>query len=140
MARKEKPHHLSEAKDEIDFDDEDAVLAEMAKELDIDVEELRIKEDRGFGGFGAGTVYSITIRGGGHKKWYVVADSDQEHDLAIEIVKQDLEEDPSMFNQNFIEQHINMDRLKRDLETDLLNSRIDDLTDTADRRPDDFLG
>ena len=29
---------------EIDFDDEDAVLAEMAHELDIDPDELTIKE------------------------------------------------------------------------------------------------
>jgi hypothetical protein len=123
---------------EIDFDDEDAVLAEMATELNIDADELRIREDSGLSSFGAGMIYSITIRGGGHKEWYVAESEDQMHELAVEIVKQDLDEDPSMFNQSFIEGHINMDRLRRDLESDLLNARIDDLSYEADRRPDDF--
>lgn len=122
---------------EIDFDDEDAVLAEMAEALDIDAEELRIKDSH-LTDFGAGTVYQITIRGGGHKEWYVVADSDQERELAIEIVKQDLDDQPEIFNQSFIEQHIDTDRLRRDLESDVVSMRIDDLTDMADRRPDDF--
>jgi hypothetical protein len=124
---------------EADFGDEEAVLIEIATQLDIDSDSLRIKEDRGMSGFGAGTVYEITIRGGKHgKEWQVVESYDAMHDLAIEIVKQDLEEDPSMFNKDFIEQHINKDRLRRDLESDVLNMIIDDLTDIAERRPDDF--
>jgi hypothetical protein len=138
FTREVQGRFLSEA-NEIDFDDEDAVLAEMAKELDIDLDELRIKESH-FGHFRTGTVYEITIRGGGggHKEWYVVADSDQERELAIEIVKQDLDESPENFNQDFIERHIDTDQLRRDLHGDVLGMRIDDLTDEADRRPDDF--
>jgi hypothetical protein len=119
--------------DSVDFDNEDAVLAVMAKELDIDVEDLRIEEDRGLTGFGSGTVYSVTIRGGGHKEWYVVADSDQERELALEIVKQDLGEQPEIFNQDFIERHIDVDRLRRDLESDVRNQREEDLRDMRDR-------
>ena len=121
---------------EIDFDDEDAVLDEMARELDIDADQLRIREARNLVGFGAGTVYEITT--GAHKEWYVVADDDQARDLALEIVKQDLDDQPEIFNQSFIENHINMDRLRRDLESDVMDMRIEDLTDTAERRPDDF--
>lgn len=118
----------------IDFDDEDAILEEMSKALDIDVEELNIKESH-LGDFGAGTVYEITIKGGGHKEWNVVADSDQERELAIEIVKQDLDQEPEIFNQDFIESHIDTDRLRRDLESDVLNMNIETL---EDRDADEF--
>jgi hypothetical protein len=121
----------------IDFGDEEEVLHEMARELDIPEEQLKIAEDRGLSGFGEGTVYNIEIRGG-HKEWMVVEDSDQEHNLAVAIVTQDLEEQPEMFEQHFIESHIDTDRLRRDLMSDVLNMRIEDLQDMADRRPDDF--
>ena len=76
----------------VDFDDEDAVLAAMAHELDIDPDELRIKDSH-LTDFGAGTVYEVTIRGSKNgKEWFVVDDDDQEHELAVAMVKQDLEE------------------------------------------------
>ena len=115
----------------IDFGDEEAVLAEMAAELDVDVDELKIKESH-LGSFGVGTVYEITIRGGGHKEWMVVENSDQEEELAVEIVKQDLEEEPELFEKSFIESHINMDRLRRDLTDDVLNNNIETLQDRSD--------
>jgi hypothetical protein len=125
---------------EIDFDDEDAVLAEMAHELDIDPDELKIKSSRGLEGFGTGTVYEITIRGHGgpHKEWSVVADDDQAEKLAIEVVKQDLEEEPENFNKSFIEQHINTDRLRRDLHSDVYDMRQEDLANDAQRDPERF--
>jgi hypothetical protein len=122
----------------IDFDDEDAVLEEVARALDEDPDDLRIDEDSGLTGFGAGTVYSITVRGGGHKEWQVVADSDQERELALEIVKQDLEEEPGIFNQDFIERHIDKDKLRGALHGDALNMRIDDLSEMGGRHPDRF--
>jgi len=105
---------------EIDFGDEDAVLAEMAKELDIDPDDLTIKEENHFGV----TVYEISIGRGGSKEWRVVESEDAAHELAIEMVKQDLEQEPGMFNSSFIESHIDMDRLRRDLESDVLEERI----------------
>jgi hypothetical protein len=117
----------------VDFDDEEAVLAEMSRELDVELDELRIEESH-LGDFGAGTVYEITIRGG-HKDWYVVADEDQERELALAIVKQDLEEEPGNFNKDFIESHINVDRLKRDLHSDVLDMNIETL---KDRSADEF--
>lgn len=122
----------------IDFGDEEAVLHEMAGELDIPEDELRIEEDRGLSGFGEGTVYSITIRGGGHKEWYVVEDSTQEHALAVAIVTQDLEQEPEIFAKHFIESHIDDKKLKDALWSDVLNMRTEDLEDEAQRRPDDF--
>ena len=126
------------SKNKIDFNDEEAVLAEMARELDIDPEELSIKEERGLSSFGAGTVYEITIRGGGHKEWNVVENEDTEHELAVEIVKQDLDESPENFESGFIESHIDMDRLRQELKREVLDMRIEDLTETAERHPDDF--
>ena len=119
-------------KTEIDFGDEDAVLAELAHELDIDPDELSIEEDKGMSSFGAGTVYEITISGG-NKSWQVVENYDQMEELAIEIVTQDLEEDPSMFERSFIEQHINIDRLRRDLESDVQSMAEEELRDMRDR-------
>jgi hypothetical protein len=122
----------------IDFGDEDEVLHEMSKALDIPEEDLKIEEDRGLTGFGEGTVYSITIRGGGHKEWYVVEDDDQERNLAVAIVTQDLEEQPEIFEQNFIESHIDIGRLRRDLHSDVYDSNYDMCQDEADHDADDF--
>jgi hypothetical protein len=117
---------------DVDFNDEDAILAEMSQALDIPEDELEIEENSGLSGFGAGTVYTVSISGGS-KEWSVVEDYDQQRALALEVVKQDLEEDPSVFNQDFIAQHINMDRLKRDLESDLRNNNEETLRDMRDR-------
>lgn len=121
---------FSREADAVDFDDEDAVLAEMAGELDIDAEELNIKDSH-LTSFGAGTVYQITIRGGGHKEWFVVADSDQERELAIEMVKQDLDDQPEIFNQSFIESHIDTDALRKALQSDVESERYDYLSDMS---------
>ncbi len=122
MARKKKT---------VDFDDEDSVLAEVAAEIDVDPDELRIRESH-LTGFGAGTVYEVTLRGGGHKEWNVVESEDQERELALAIVKQDLEESPENFEPNFIKSHIDTDRLRRDLESDVQNQNEETLRDRSD--------
>lgn len=119
----------------IDFEDEEAVLAEMATSLKEDPEDLDIEQDSGLESFGVGTVYRVEM---GRQEYIVVQDDDQMRELALAVVKQDLETEPEIFNSSFLEQHIDMDRLRRDLEPDLLNSRIDDLQDEADRDPDSF--
>ena len=111
-----------------DFDNEDAVLAEVAKALDIDPDDLHIGENRGLTGFGAGTVYEITIIGGRTgKEWSVVEDDDQMRALALEVVKQDLESEPELFTQSWLEDFIDKDRLRRDLESDVQNMAEEDL-------------
>lgn len=118
----------------VDFNDEETVLAEVARELDIDPDQLSIREERGLSGFGAGTVYEITSGGRtGGKEWHVVENEDQERDLALAVVKQDLDDEPELFNQSFIESHINMERLKRDLESDLQDSNEENLRGESDR-------
>jgi hypothetical protein len=116
---------------EVDFTDEDSVLAEMAGALDIDPDELKIKDDRS--GFSV-QAYEVTTRGG-RKEWRVVENEDAERELALEIVKQDLDDQPEMFEQSFIESHINIDRLRRDLESDVQYGNEERL---RDERPDDF--
>ena len=44
---------------EIDFGDEEAVLADVAAAMEADIEECVIEEDRGMSGFGEGTVYQV---------------------------------------------------------------------------------
>lgn len=121
----------------VDFDDEDAVLADMGEALDIDPDELKIEESRLSDFGGAGTVYRIYFKGSrtGSKEWHVVADEDAERELALAIVKQDLDESPENFNQDFIESHIDMDRLKRELESDVQSNNEETL---RDRSPEEF--
>ncbi len=54
------------------------------------------------------------------------------------VVKQDLEQEPGIFNKDFIESHINTDKLRDELESDELNARIDELTFESGRDPDNF--
>lgn len=122
----------SKKKVAVDFDDEDSVLADMAHTLDIDPDELTIKESH-LTDFDTGTVYEINVRGGGHKEWNVVSGEDAERELALAIVKQDLEEEPGNFEPNFIESHIDVDRLKRDLWGDTRDSNEERLRDERDR-------
>ena len=110
----------------IDFEDEDAVLADVAKALEADRDECFIEEDRGLSGFGEGTVYRFDW---GTQEYNVAENHDQAYALAVEVVKQDLDEDPSMFNKDFIERHINKDKLRDELESDVIDMRIDDLLD-----------
>jgi len=127
--RQEKQARVLQAASEIDFGDEDAVLAEMERELDNN--RLVINEDRGLTGFGTGTVYRVES---GNKSWSVVESADQERELALEVVKQDLEEEPEIFNKDFLERHIDTERLRRDLHSDVHSERYDYYSDLrADR-------
>jgi hypothetical protein len=110
----------------IDYDDEDAVLSSVAKELETEADELSIKEDRGLSGFGEGTIYLVKW---GRDEYNVAENYDQAYALAVAVVKQDLEQEPELFNKDFIEQHINKDKLRDKLEGDVIDMRIDDLTD-----------
>jgi hypothetical protein len=105
-----------------DFDDQDAVLAEVAKALDIDPDDSSIEEDRGLTGFGAGLVYRIES---GQREYMVVENDDQARELALEIAKQDLEQEPGIFNKSFIESHIDTEKLAQALYGDVHSERYD---------------
>jgi len=109
-----------------DFDDEDAVLKEVAKDLGEDADDLKIKEDGGLGSFGEGTVYRISTPRGG-REWCVVQDHDTAYKLAVAVVTQDLESEPEIFNKDFLESHIDKMKLARELESDLRSMAEDDV-------------
>lgn len=120
----------------IDFDDENAVLKEVAKEIDIPWDQLKIRESRNYNG-AESTIYEIR-HAWSHSEWYVAENEEAVEALATNLVEQDLEESPENFNRDFIEQHIDTKALKQALLSDVTSMRIDDLTDEASRRPDDF--
>src|SRR5277367_1246509 len=123
------------ARQSVDFDDKDAVLAEMAGEIDVPVERLRIAEDRGMSSFGVGTIYEITA---GKREWCVVADEDAERELALAIVTQDLEDEPENFNRSFLEGLIDTNRLRDELYHGVYDDNYEMCEDEAENNPDDF--
>lgn len=121
MAKKRK-----RGAEKADFSDEDAVLAEVAEALEEDVTDLRIKEDM-LTSFKEGTVYRVSTRGG-RREWCVAEGHEAAYNLAVAIVTQDLEDEPEeLFSPEFLESHIDMDRLKDALEMDMQDSEEDDL-------------
>lgn len=105
----------------IDFDDEDEVLREMAKELGVDPSDLTIRSSH-MESFGTGTYWQVSA---GRQEWHVAENEESATDLAVAIVTQDLEHEPEIFNQSFIESHIDKDRLRRDLSSDVEESKRD---------------
>lgn len=111
----------------VDFDNEDAVLAEVKRALVKDKnasadDDMKISEESGLSSFREGTVYQIDL---GREEWCVVENHDQFEALALAVVKQDLESDPELFNKDFLERHIDTDRLRKELEQDALDGDID---------------
>lgn len=120
----------------VDFGDEEAVLREVAETLGEDADSLTI-EDSHMTSFREGLVYEISTRGG-RRSWLVMEDEDQAEALAVAVVKQDLESEPELFSRDFLEQHIDTARLRRDLTPDVESMTYDDLTEEAERRPEYF--
>jgi hypothetical protein len=113
-----------------DFGDEEAVLAEVAKALDEKPEDLAIEEDSGLTGFGEGVIYRISA---GRREWCVAESVDSAYDLAKAVVTQDLENEPEIFSKDFLESHIDTDKLRRELERDVQDMAEEDLREMSDR-------
>jgi len=113
-----------------DFDDEEAVLTEVARELGEDPEDCSISENRGLTGFGEGIVYEVKC---GRMEYSVVENDDAAQELAKAVVTQDLEQEPEIFDKDFIASHINTDRLRRDLHNDVRDMAEEDLRQMSDR-------
>lgn len=126
MARSRR-HRRNE---KVDFGDEGAVLEEVAKALKEDPDECSIDEDRGLTGFGEGTVYRVKC---GRTEYCVVEDDDAAYALAKASVTQDLEQEPEIFSKDFLEGHIDKDRLRRDLHNDVRDMAEEDLRQMSDR-------
>ncbi len=110
---------------------ERAVLQDMAKTLMVPASALSIDDGgRGLSSFGEGTFYYVENAGRG----YVVApDDDAAHRLAIAVVTQDLEQEPEIFNQSFLESYIDEDRLRRELQSDVEESNRDYAREMSER-------
>lgn len=119
----------------IDFEDEDAVLVDMAQALELDPDQLGISASP-LESFGAGSAYQVEH---GNKEWSVAESEDAARDIALAVVKQDLEEQPEIFNRPFIESHINIEQLRRDLHSDVQDSLYNDLSYEAQVRPEQFI-
>jgi len=120
---------------EVDFSDEESVAAAMAIELDVPLDEISIKSSH-LESFGTGTLYEISV---GRMEYIVAESSDAADELALAVVKQDLESEPEIFNQSFLEHHIDKDRLRNDLSSDVQSSNYDRLKEDAERKPMEFL-
>lgn len=117
-----------------DFDDEDSVKLEMAQVLGYEPDDLEISEST-LSTFRKGTFYEIEA---GRQSWTVARNEDEARDVALATVLQDLESEPENFSADFIQSHINIDRLRNDLYSDVQNSFYDDLTEEAERNPLSF--
>lgn len=127
MAKKQKRNSSSEP----DFGVEADVAQVMAQELDCDPEDLELNDNgRGcFNSFGVGVFWYVELG----KKGYVVAEShDAMRELALAVVEQDLNDEPESFNQVFIESHINIEKLRRDLESEENSANYDYFNDMDD--------
>lgn len=129
------PQKKKKKKIEVDFSDEESVAAAMASELDVDVDDIKIKSSH-LESFRTGTLWEISV---GRTEYIVAENSDAADDLAKAVVAQDLEHEPGIFNQDFIERHIDKDRLRNDLHSDVWDMRYESLKEEADRRPMEFL-
>lgn len=125
MAKKQKRNSS-----EPDFGVEADVARVMSLELDCEPEDLELNDDgRGFSSFGVGVFWYVEL---GSRGWVVAESADEMRELAVAVVTQDLEGQPEIFNQDFIESHINVDRLRRDLESDTSSMNYDDFNDMDD--------
>ena len=79
-----KSHRKPRAPRKADFDDEDQVLGEIARALDIDRDELTIRNGSSPSGYG--DAYTITTHGG-HKEWIVMRNDDEFNAAAVEGVR-----------------------------------------------------
>jgi hypothetical protein len=115
----------------------EALAAALEQFFDVEDEDpdgAKLRD--GFNGFssGIGTVVQVEI---GQREFAVADSYDTAEELAIEIVAQDLEQEPELFTQSWLENFINVDRIRRDLYSDEFDSLYNDLTYDADRDPKD---
>lgn len=134
--RKSAPRKSSTSYD-VDWSDPVSVESALDKHFTDDIEDF--EEDRGYSGFREGTVYRFKSGGA---EYAVAEDDDAAEKLAVAIVLQDLQDlqdSPENFEQNFIESHIDKDRLRRDLHSDVWDSNYERLKEEAERSPMEFL-
>lgn len=85
--------------------DEDEVTREMAAELDVEPDDLVVSEDTHF------DTDSFTVSTG-RPDWRVVHSEEEATEMAKASVIQDLENEPEIFNRNWLLNHIDDEKLK----------------------------
>lgn len=102
-----------------DADWEEIAIWELGQENNDEYEKKR--DIRKFNG--------IEVKSG-KEEWMIFEDSDEAERYAVDLVKDDLMDDPDMFNASFIESHIYMsDTYKRVTANDLADSQTSDMDD-----------
>lgn len=114
-----------------DFDNESAVLKEAASALGINPDDCQIRSGSAPNGYGE----AYTISEGRHTEYIVMRNEELFEEAAVEGVERDLQDEPENFSSDFLQQHINIDRLRRDLHSDVYDSNYERLQDEASRRP-----
>ena len=119
----------------VDFGDEEAVLKEVCKELDLDPSDCSIR--MGSSPNGHGSAYTVSV--GRHTEYIVMENDDEFETAARDGVEDRLRDEPESFNRDFIEGHIDIEKLRDFLESDVSNSLFESLENEAERHPMDFF-
>ena len=109
----------------LDFSDEKVVLKEMAKALDEEKKYVFVEPAKNYESFGVGTVWNVQI---GTQEWFVVEDDGVADALALEVVKRQLNEEPELFSQSFIENYIDKENLAKQLRSEVEERQREDLS------------
>jgi hypothetical protein len=88
-----------------EFTDENVAEA-FAREMNVDPEDDVVVDDWHW------SPAKFVMIHGSRTEWIVVENDDVAEQMAVEIVKQNLKNDPDMFQRGFIESHINIDALR----------------------------
>jgi len=138
MATKKKsPSKTPRKPRKVNFDNEAGVLKEIARVLELDANDLNIKRSSAPNGYG--DAYQISEGGSRGQEWIVMENEEEFDTAAVNGVERDLDDEPELFNRNFIESHINIERLRNDLMSDVQDSRYEDLREEASKHPMKFI-
>ena len=126
---------LSEDQADIAFDewkiDEDVAVAvfEMLEEEDLPIEDVEVEED-----WGDTVLVSV-----GSKMWGVAPSYESAEAMALQQVRQDLEDEPGMFTQSWLMQHVDEKRLADFLHSNVFDSAYDRLWDEKEQNVEDAI-
>lgn len=111
-----------------------AVL-EFLQQEGLTLDEVEVEE--GFWGWSEGAEIAHITQGS--MDFYVSPDDETTTRMAITLVTNDLQENPEIFNQSFIENYIDTDRLKRDLWSDVEEMARENMRESGEEEDDDAV-
>lgn len=122
MTKKTKDAKKTKTPRKTNWFDDKAVLREFCRTEGCEAGDCSIEADAGLTQLHEGTYYTITC---GNREYQIARDQDSVRGLAIAIVTQDLNDEPEIFNQGWLGEHIDMAALKSALESDLQDNNRD---------------